>query len=48
MTAVLRSAGGILSLLEEPEPELQVHALEQLDQLIDHYWVEVAEEITRM
>ena len=64
MTAVLTTAAGMLSLLEEPEPELQVlinscaslnfipiyylsfsikvHALTELNKVVDTFWSEIA------
>jgi hypothetical protein len=31
-----------LSLLQEPEPELQVHGLKHLNELVDQFWMEIA------
>lgn len=47
-TAVLTSASGILSLLEEPDAELKVHALEQLNKVVDHFWSEIASSIPQI
>jgi len=46
--AVLTSASGILSLLEEPDVELKVHALEQLNKVVDHFWSEIASSIPQI
>mgnify|MGYP006973269490 CR=1 FL=1 len=46
--AGLTSASSFLSLLQEPEPELQVHALQKLDQNVDQFWPEIADSLTRM
>ena len=38
-------AQGLLALLEEDEPELQQHALEQLYKIVDQHWAEVANKV---
>lgn len=48
MACVLTSAAGIISLLEEPEDELKVHALEELDKIVDHFWSEIAPAIPKI
>lgn len=48
MTAVLTSANGILSLLDEPEEEVQAHALQELDKLVDHFWAEIAPAVPKI
>ena len=40
--------GGVLSLLDEIEEEIQVFALSRLDELVDVFWAEIAESITKM
>ena len=42
---LLTSAGGIISLLEETEPELQIYALKRLndDTIIRQFWAEIAD-----
>jgi len=44
--AGLTSASAFLSLLNEPEPEVQVHALEKLDKHVDQFWPEIADKDT--
>ena len=44
----LSSASGVLALLDEPDEVLRVHALKQLDHLVDLYWSEVASAIEKM
>jgi hypothetical protein len=44
----LQSASGILFLLDEPSNELKIHALKKLDQMVDLYWSEIADQITKM
>jgi len=39
----LTSIAGYVSLLEEPEPELQAQALVALDGLVDQFWMEIAD-----
>lgn len=39
---------GVLSLLDEPDPQLQVHALELLDNLVDDFWAEISDYIAKM
>ena len=45
---VLTSASGILSLLDEPDPVLQQHALTELNSLVDRFWPEIATAIPRI
>ena len=45
---VLTSASGILSLLDEPDPALQQHALQELNSLVDRFWPEIATAIPRI
>jgi len=41
--APLVSVAGYLALLQEPESELQAHALRNLNQLVDQFWMEIAD-----
>ena len=45
---MLTSASGILSLLDEPDPSLQQHALHELNTLVDRFWPEIATAIPRI
>lgn len=45
---VLTSAAGILYLLDEPSNDLKTHALQKLDSIVDLYWAEIADQITKM
>ncbi|GAA5963482.1 hypothetical protein JCM21900_006483 [Sporobolomyces salmonicolor] len=45
---MVQSAQGLLSLLDEPEAALQAHALERINQLIDHFWAEVADHVVKI
>lgn len=44
----LSSALGLLSLLDDPERELQQHALTQIDQCVDTFWPEIATNIPKI
>jgi len=37
-----------LALLEETDNRLKVHALEQLNDIVDEYWVEIAGSVYKM
>lgn len=37
----MTSAAGLLGLLSDPDPEIQVYALKKLNEEIDHLWTEV-------
>ncbi|KAI9983838.1 hypothetical protein PInf_007915 [Phytophthora infestans] len=46
MTVALgSSAAGVLALLEEEDNVLKTHALQKLNQVVDHYWAEIADAI---
>ncbi|OXU28321.1 hypothetical protein TSAR_002153 [Trichomalopsis sarcophagae] len=44
----ITSAAGIISLLDEPMPELKVFALKKLDMIVDEFWPEISEAITKI
>ncbi|GLV37823.1 Regulatory particle non-ATPase 2 [Carabus blaptoides fortunei] len=44
----ITSAAGIISLLEEPMPELKVFALKKLDIIVDEFWPEISEAIEKI
>ncbi|PWY96976.1 26S proteasome regulatory complex, non-ATPase subcomplex, Rpn2/Psmd1 subunit [Testicularia cyperi] len=48
MVAPVTSAAGIVALLDEPEPELQSYALKRLDGLVDQFWAEIADAISKI
>jgi hypothetical protein len=48
MATMISSASGILALLDEPEEELQEHALQSLDEIVDVFWTEISESISKM
>ncbi|KZO96227.1 putative RPN2-26S proteasome regulatory subunit [Calocera viscosa TUFC12733] len=43
-----KTAAGALALLSEPEPEIQEYALQSLNDLVDQFWAEVSEEVTKI
>jgi 26S proteasome regulatory subunit N2 len=44
----LISAAGYIALIEEPEHELQAHALVNLNELVDQFWMEIADAVSKM
>lgn len=44
----ITSAGGVISLLDEPDHQLQVFALDKLDQLVDDFWAEIADTVEKI
>ncbi|XP_020291124.1 26S proteasome non-ATPase regulatory subunit 1 [Pseudomyrmex gracilis] len=44
----ITSAAGIISLLEEPMPELKVFALKKLNMIVDEFWPEISEAIEKI
>ncbi|XP_011204147.2 26S proteasome non-ATPase regulatory subunit 1 [Bactrocera dorsalis] len=44
----LTSAAGIISLLDEPMPDLKVFALKKLDSIVDEFWPEISESIEKI
>lgn len=45
---IILFSAGIISLLEEPMPELKVFALRKLDMIVDEFWPEISEAIEKM
>jgi len=44
----LVSAAGLIGFLSEPDPELKVFALRQLDSQVDLLWPEIAKSVEQM
>ncbi|KAJ3005211.1 proteasome regulatory particle base subunit [Thoreauomyces humboldtii] len=44
----LTSAAGVISLLDETEDELKVYALQKLDTLVDQFWAEISDAVTKI
>lgn len=42
------SAAGLLSLLDEPEAEIQAYAIAELNKSVHEFWAEIADNIDRM
>lgn len=41
-------SGGIIAMLDEPNPKLQVLALDKLDQVVDSFWPEIADAVGKI
>nr|CAH7769373.1 unnamed protein product [Callosobruchus chinensis] len=48
LTTISFYTAGIISLLEEPRPELKVYALKKLDNIVDEFWPEISEAIEKI
>ncbi|KAK9464676.1 armadillo-type protein [Lipomyces arxii] len=46
--ATLTSATSLLALLDEPDPNLQVYALDNLNKVVDEFWAEITDYVTRI
>ncbi|KAI7851623.1 armadillo-type protein [Circinella umbellata] len=46
--AALTSASGILALLDEQQPELQVYALQNLNNLVNEFWAEISDSVAKI
>lgn len=44
----ITSAAGVIALLDEPEPQLKVFALEKLNKIVDVFWAEISEAIDKI
>ncbi|CAM1154103.1 Uncharacterised protein g11070 [Pycnogonum litorale] len=44
----ITSAAGVLSLLEENEPELKIFALKKLDEIVNEFWPEISDAIDKI
>ncbi|XP_022093769.1 26S proteasome non-ATPase regulatory subunit 1-like [Acanthaster planci] len=44
----LTSAGGVISLLDEPDTKLKIFALEKLNLLVDDFWAEIADSVEKI
>ena len=45
---ILLPTAGILALLDEPELEVKVFALQRLNDLVDSFWAEIAGKVTEL
>ncbi|KAJ3088234.1 proteasome regulatory particle base subunit [Quaeritorhiza haematococci] len=44
----LTSAAGVISLLDESEEELKVYALKKLDAIVDQFWAEISDAVSKI
>ncbi|KAG9293368.1 hypothetical protein G9A89_007614 [Geosiphon pyriformis] len=44
----ITSAGGIIALLDESEEELKIYALQKLNTLVDQFWAEIADAVSKI
>ena len=44
----LSSASGVLALLEEPDNQVKKYALETINLIVDNFWAEIADSISKM
>jgi 26S proteasome regulatory subunit N2 len=44
----LTSAAGLIGLLDEPDQQLRSYALQKLDDTVDQFWAEIADDISKM
>eukprot|EP00842_Homolaphlyctis_polyrhiza_P004849 jgi/Hompol1/5365/HPOL_004367-RA len=48
MVVPLSSAAGVLSLLEEPQEDLKIYALKKLDAIVDQFWAEISDDVSKI
>ncbi|PWW75040.1 26S proteasome regulatory complex, non-ATPase subcomplex, Rpn2/Psmd1 subunit [Tuber magnatum] len=44
----LTSASGLIGLLDEPDQQLKCYALQNLDKLVDQFWAEIADSVSKI
>lgn len=44
----ITSAAGVISMLDEPEPQLKAFALEKLNSIVDVFWAEISENVDKI
>lgn len=44
----LSSAASLIGLLDEPDQQLRTYALQKLDQLVNQFWPEIADSVSKM
>ncbi|OZJ03048.1 hypothetical protein BZG36_03705, partial [Bifiguratus adelaidae] len=44
----LTSAGGVIALLQDPQPELKSYALQELNGLVSEFWAEIADFVSQI
>ena len=40
--------GGIIALLDESEEDLKIYALQKLNTLVDQFWAEISDAVSKM
>ena len=48
MATLVSSAGGLLAMLNETHPSLKLHALSNLNNLVDNFWPEISTSVPIM
>jgi 26S proteasome regulatory subunit N2 len=48
MAACISSASGLLAMLNEQHPMLKLHALTNLNRLVDNFWPEISTSVSIM
>jgi 26S proteasome regulatory subunit N2 len=44
----LTSAAGVISLLDENSEELQIYALKKLNTIVDQFWAEISDSVSKI
>jgi hypothetical protein len=44
----LRHVAGLISLLQDSDPEIQSYAIEELDKVVGMYWAEISDHVVEM
>ena len=47
-SSLLMVLAGVLALLDDPEEDVKVFALSKLDELVDNFWPEISEFVSKM
>lgn len=45
---ILLSIAGLISLLQDSDPEIQSYAIEELDNVVGLYWAEISDHVVEM
>jgi len=43
-----KKKGGLIALLDESEEELKIYALQKLNPLVDQFWAEISDAVSKM
>lgn len=44
----LHHVAGLISLLQDSDPEIQSYAIEELDKVVGMYWAEISDHVVEM